>query len=324
MSGRVSHNYLITGADGFIGSFLANKLYADGHKVTALLMTPVNGPWHTSLCADLVKEDSLEISALPPLDVIVHLAGKAHAVSEIGTGDEYFALNIEGTRKLLEAAQKIGVRRFVYFSSVKAMSEGSWQVEDENSPCYPSGSYGQSKLDAEKLVLEGGYVPEPVVIRPTMVYGPTDRGNLPRMIKMARKGLFPPLADNGNRRSMVHVEDIVQAAILAATMPGAVGQVYIVSDGQAYSTRKVYELIMEALGRRIPPFNCPTALLRLAARAGDVFGRMRGRRFIFDTDTFEKLFGSAYYSSAKIERELGFKPQRTLENSIAELVDFIR
>ncbi|HAE40207.1 MAG TPA: NAD-dependent dehydratase [Candidatus Riflebacteria bacterium] len=317
-------NYLVTGADGFIGSNLTRKLVEQHYTVTALLQSQSQGSCCKTLTVDLVQDEKIDLAGVAPVDAIIHLAGKAHAVSEIGEGDEYFALNTEGTRKLLEATRKIGVQRFVYFSSVKAMGEGSWQTEDENTPCQPSGAYGQSKLDAEKLVLEGGYVPEPVVIRPTMVYGQTDKGNLPRMIRMARKGLFPPLADNGNRRSMVHVEDIVQAAILAAARPEAIGQVYIVSDGQAYSTRKVYELILKALGRCVPPFDCPTALLSLAARIGDVFGRLRGRRFIFDTDTFEKLFGSAYYSSAKIERELGFRPQRTLENSIAELIDYLK
>ena len=316
-------NILVTGADGFIGNRLVNHLLAECSRVSALLMLPVNGPWHASLCANLVEDSSIDLEALMPVDVVFHLAGKAHAVSEIGESEEYFALNTEGTRKLLIAAQKAGVRRFVYFSSVKAMGEGQLKPEDETSLCRPPGAYGQSKLAAEKLVLEGGYVPEPVVIRPTMVYGPTDKGNLPQMVKMIRRGLFPPLHETGNRRSMVHVDDIVEAAILAANHPKAVGQTYIVSDGRGYSTRQLYEIILTALERRPPSWNLPLPFLKMAASVGDLIGRVRGRRFIFDSSACEKLLNSACYSSRKIETELGFKPTRNLENSIGEIIDFL-
>lgn len=315
----------MTGADGFIGNVLVESLLARGQKAFALLLEPRQGKWAGQLGCNLADESSaLDLSIIPKIDCIVHLAGKAHALSEIGEGDEYFAINTRGTKKLLEAAQSAGVRRFVYFSSVKAMGEGGFEAENENSPCQPVGPYGQSKLEAEKLVLHGGYVPEPVVIRPTMVYGATDKGNLPRMIKMAARGLFPPLRDSGNRRSMVHVDDIVQAAILAAEKPEAIGRTYIVSDGQAYSTRMIYESIMRALGKKIPPFDVPDLMMNLLAKCGDMIGKIRGKRFVFDSDAFAKLRDSAYYDTSAIERELGFKPTRSLDNSIKEIVEFLK
>ena len=94
----------------------------------------------------------------------------------------------------------------------------------------PDTPYGRSKLAAEELVLHGGYVPEPVVLRLCMVYGPQAKGNIEKMIEAVRRNRFPPLPEMGNRRSMVHVQDVVQAAVLAGTHPAAVGQ--------AYSTRE--------------------------------------------------------------------------------------
>lgn len=316
-------NCLVVGADGFIGSFLTKQLVAMGMDVSALLLRHAPGPWRAAICQDLLGPGQIDFSELGPLHTIFHLAGKAHAVSEIGKDDEYFAINVVGTRKILEAARRTHVQRFVFFSSVKAMGEGSWGPEDESTPCRPVGAYGKSKLEAEELVLHGNYVPQPVVIRPTMVYGPSKKGNLPRLITMIRRGLFPPLSGVRNRRSMVHVEDIVRAAILAAERPEAVGQTYIVTDGRGYSTRDLYEIILRGLGRHPPRIDVPIRLLRPFALLGDFFGRLAGRRPFFDSTALERICGSAFYSSEKIEEQFQFKPLRNLENSIDEMIEFL-
>jgi len=255
------------------------------------------------------------------VDIIFHLAGKAHALSETRQDeDEYFRINVEGTRRLLEAAKAAGVRRFVFFSSVKAMGEGDDECQDELAVCHPEIPYGKSKLEAERLVLEGGYVPEPVVLRLSMVYGPTGKGNLPRMIESVRKGRFPPLPETGNKRSMVHVDDVVQAAILAAEKVEAAGQTYIVTDGIPYSTRQIYEWICHALEKPVPSWYVPIGMLKTLARVGDGIGAFQGRRFMFDSDALDKLLGSAYYSSGKIKRELGYKPVCDLRSTLSEMV----
>ena len=181
----------------------------------------------------------------------------------------------------------------------------------------PDTPYGKSKLAAEELVLHGGYVPEPVVLRLCMVYGPQAKGNIEKMIEAVRHHRFPPLPEMGNRRSMVHVQDVVQAAVLAGTHPEAVGQVFIVSDGQTYSTRQLYELICRALNRKVPGWSVPIGVLRGLAVVGDLIGKARGRRFVFDSDALAKLTGSAWFSSDRIQTRLGFKPQWTLERALA-------
>jgi nucleoside-diphosphate-sugar epimerase len=172
-------------------------------------------------------------------------------------------------------------------------------------------------------VLHGGYVPHPVVIRPSMVYGNTEKGNLPRMIQAIRRGVFPPLPETHNRRSMVHVDDVVQAAILAAEKPEAAGQIYIVTDGQAYSTRQIYDWIRSVLGKSQLNAAIPMGLLTVLAKLGDCIGGVLGRRFPFDKDALDKLTGSAWYSSAKIQRELGFSPQHTLQSSLPDIVRYL-
>jgi nucleoside-diphosphate-sugar epimerase len=111
---------------------------------------------------------------------------------------------------------------------------------------------------------------------------------------------------------MVHVSDVIRAAVLAAEHPSAVGEVFIVSDGQSYSTRQMYDLMCRALDRTPSSWNVPVWALRGMGLVGDGIGRLRGSRFVFDSDALEKLIGSAWYSSAKIEQRLGLPFHRPL------------
>lgn len=313
---------LVTGASGFIGKILCDKLLKQGLYVRTLIRRNISGE-SDNVNLDLTS-DSFPNEICTNIDTVFHLAGKAHALAEVAQDiDEYRLINADATRKLLEAARQSGVKRFIYFSSVKAVGDGDRQPMDESINSSADTSYGQSKYAAEQLVLQGGYVPHPVIIRPCMVYGNTEKGNLPRMIEAIRKGVFPPLPEVYNKRSMVHVEDVVQAAILAAEKPEAAGKVYIVTDGQPYSTRQIYDWIRECLGKPQSSLTMPLALLRAMAKVGDGIGKLRGRRFMFDYDALEKLVGSAWYSSAKIERELGFKPVHDLKSSLPEIVRYL-
>ncbi len=310
---------LVTGATGFIGQILCQRLREKGIRIRAFTRRELNGPWDEAVMGELT--DSISPAALRGVDTVFHLAGKAHALSETQQDDaEYHAINTKGTQKLLEACQAEGVQRFVMFSSVKAMGEGGMACLDEGADIPPETPYGRSKLEAERLVLTGGYVSHPVVLRLSMVYGPIKKGNLPRMIHAIARGRFPPLPELGNQRSMVHVDDVVMAAMLVAERPEAAGGTYILTDGRAYSTRQMYEWICEALGKSIPSWYVPIFALRLLALMGDGIGALRGKRFVIDSDAMEKLVGSACYSSDRIQKDLGFKPKRNLQESLGEIV----
>ena len=119
---------------------------------------------------------------------------------------------------------------------------------------------------------------------------------------------------------MVHVDDVVQATLLAARSSRASGQIYIVTDGHAYSTRQIYVLICRALGKPVPGWTVPVGLLRSAATAGDLIGAILRKPFPLNTDVLDKLLGSAWYSSRKITEDLGFHPTRDLENALPDMV----
>lgn len=305
---------IVTGASGFVGRALCERLQAEGRAVTAVMRRPADGPWDSARRVDLGRE-LIPDALLAGVDTVFHLAGKAHALADSPDAEEdYRRSNVQSTLDLLAAARRCGVRAFIYFSSVKAIAEGP-----DGTP--PDTPYGRSKLAAERAVLEGGDVPHAVVLRPSLVYGPHPKGYLELMIRAIRGGWFPPLPELGNGRSMVHRNDLAEAALLCAQDPRARGRTYVVTDGTGYSTRRIYELILDALGRAPPRWNLPVALLRLAALGGDAIGRLRGRRFSLDSDVIEKLIGSAVYDGLPIRQELGFRPRRSLEDSIREMVD---
>jgi nucleoside-diphosphate-sugar epimerase len=314
-------NALVTGANGFIGTQLCHALRNRGYTVRTCSRAE---PGQDSVAFDLAQPEPYPAGLCTGMDIVFHLAGKAHALAEPRQNEaEYRQINTEGTRRLLEAAKLSGVKVFVFFSSVKAVGDSLQQPMDETVTEPAEDPYGLSKYSAEQLVLHGGYIPHPVVLRPSMVYGNTEKGNLPRMIRATRQGIFPPLPDTANRRSMVHVADLVEAAILAAEKPEAAGQIYIVTDDQCYSTRQIYDAIRAALGKPRLNWSVPILVLNAVAKLGDSLGRLAGRRFPIDSDSLEKLTGSAWYSSAKIGRELGFQPRHTLWKALPDIIRYL-
>jgi UDP-glucose 4-epimerase len=311
---------LVTGASGFIGPALCRRLRQGGWRVRAVVRRPADGPWDESILVDLGRAP-VPPGTLAGVDCVFHLAGKAHALAEGPEADEEYRIsNVQSTLDLLAAAQAQSVRGFVYFSSVKAMDRSGDSRRAAGAELVPDSPYGRSKLSAERAVLGSGAVPHPVVLRPALVYGPNPKGHLGLMIRAVRAGWFPPLPDLANGRSMVHRDDLVEAALLCASDPRAIGKAYVVTDGTPYSTRQIYEWILEALGRKPPSWTLPVSVLRAGARVGDALGRVRGRRFAFDSELLEKLVGSACYDGEAIRRELGFAPRRDLRGSMAEMV----
>ena len=312
---------LVTGASGFIGRALCERLVSQNSNVLAMTRLSCDlqecQPWVCDI------SDVIDGNRMTSVDTVFHLAAKGHALTETKQDEaEYFRINTEGTRKLLGAAKKAGVRRFVFFSSIKAMGEGGHECLDESAICNPQTPYGRSKLEAEHLVLNGGYVPEPVVLRLSMVYGADSKGNLPQMIRAVSRGFFPPLPEFNNKRSMVHVQDVVRAAVLASDKTEAVNQTYIVTDGQAYSTRHMYEWICETMGKQASGWSIPVGILNSMAKLGDAIGVIRGKRFIFDSDALEKIRGSACYSSEKIRQDLGFQAEYHLHEALPDIVRY--
>jgi len=320
---------LVTGASGFIGQHLVNRLLRDKLYIRVLIRaSSTKHNWNDNV--DIVKGDICDIKSIrrstSGVDTVFHLAGKVHDLDGLIGRDEHDEVTLKGTQNLIAASRESDVKRVVFLSTLSIYGTSSQVIQDETASSDAVSPYGRAKFQAEQCVLEQGakFDIHVCCLRPAMVYGPGCKGNLPRMIKMIDRGLFPPLPGLGNRRSMVHVANLVEAAILAATHPTANGQCYIVTDEKAYSTRELYEMICQGLGKRVPMWHVPLGMLKMLGYVGDLVGRVRGKRFLFDSNALEKLIGSAWYNSEKISQELGYLPTITFEKALPELIEWYR
>jgi nucleoside-diphosphate-sugar epimerase len=320
----------VTGAGGFIGRHLVERLVRDGHEVRALVYGSNLLPeWPA--CVEVVQGDVRDTQAMKAAAAgcaaVYHLAGKAHALTEVRANEEeYRGINAEGTRSVLEGAVAGGAKVFVLISSVSVMGKGNSRCLDESFCGQPETPYGRSKREAERIALETGRRTglHVTCLRLPLVYGPGNKGNIYKMITAIDRGMFPSLPGLGDRRSIVHVADVVQAAVLASQAPAAKGQIYIVTDGCTYSTQELYTMICKSLGRRVPVWHMPVWALKMLGTVGDVIGVVLGKRFIVDSETVDKLIGSAWYSSEKISRELGYRPTVTFQEALPALMAWYR
>lgn len=309
---------LVTGANGFIGRRITGPNEKGLLRKVSTLPNAVYG--------DLLDPISLA-AACQGCETIFHCAGYAHALTS-SDPNAHWRINFEGTRNLLLAAGNAGVKRFVFLSSVKAMADPGGDCVDENWPGEPNTQYGKAKRAAEEAVLEAGlkYSMHVVNLRLSMVYGRGGRGNLERMARLIRTGWFPPLPETRNRRSLVHVDDVVSAMRLAADAPLANGKTYIVADSRAHSGREIYDAIRASFNESSVPsarestWQVPSGLLRAGGKVGDIFEAVLGRSLPLNSEAISRLLDSACYCPAKIERELGWRAQMSFHEGLREML----
>jgi nucleoside-diphosphate-sugar epimerase len=219
--------------------------------------------------------------------------------------DVYRIINVEATVELAKLAVASGVKQFVFISSVKAgggMASGKCINESDQNE--PEGVYGKSKREAELKLLKIGSESgmHVSIIRPSLVYGPNVKGNLQLMLSGIEKGWFPPLPETGNRRSMIHVDDLVRAILLVAEDKRANGEIFIATDGVPHSSREIYNAMCSTLDKSIPKWSVPKLLFGMASL---ISPRIKYK--------LNKLLGDECYSSAKLET-LGFKAKKSLKD----------
>jgi len=291
---------LITGATGFIGRKLANVV--DGE--IRVLSREKHSDYDTIVC-DLQSE-VIPNHALNNVNTVFHLAGFAHDMRDANKiADLYYKVNVSATVQLANLAIKSGVKRFVYVSSVKAGGNPPpGTCANETDQRNTEDVYGKTKREAELKLLEIGKESgmHVSIVRPSLVYGPNVKGNLQLMLSGIKAGWFPPLPETGNRRSMIHVDDLIQAILLVSEDKRANEEIFIATDGTPYSSREIYNSMCGVTGKLIPKWSVPRTLFDIASLASP---RIKYK--------INKLLGDECYSSAKLEA-LGFKAKKSLKD----------
>jgi len=307
---------LVTGANGFIGRALCASLVAHGHVVRgavrrsyAILNSPI-----TQINVGEINSKTDWESALDGVDVVIHLAARVHVMSEtaIDPLEEFRQGNLYGTEHLARSAAAQGVKRLVYISSIKVNGEASMTGRPftESDVPEPKDPYGKSKWEAEKVLRkvskETGL--EIVIVRPPLIYGPGVKGNFERILRTISDGIPLPLASIKNMRSLLYIENLVDALRACSIHPEAAGKTYLLSDGIDISTPDLIRQLAMAMGKPVRLFPFPIPLLKIA---GILVGK---------SEEIERLLGSLQIDSGKIRRELNWQPPYSLQQGLQATV----
>jgi len=293
-------NIFITGATGFVGKRLAKAIDSN-----IRVLSREKQPDYETVVCDL-KSEVIPDNALDGVNTVFHLAGFSHDLRDATKIQNlYQKVNVDATIRLAKLAVKSNVKRFIFVSSVKAGGSSTFGAcTSEKKQSNPEGVYGKTKREAELKLLKIGKESgmHVSIIRPSLVYGPGVKGNLQLMLSGIKKGWFPPLPETGNKRSMIHVDDLVRAILLVADDDRAKGEIFIATDGTPHSSRDIYNAMCSALDKSIPKWSIPKFLFDMASLINP---RIKYK--------LNKLLGDECYSSVKLEA-LGFKAQKTLKD----------
>jgi nucleoside-diphosphate-sugar epimerase len=319
---------LLTGGSGFLGSFVAEQLAAEGHVVRALVRprserNVLEKLPKVEFAPGAIEERASLTAAMGDVDAVVHVAGIVKARKPA----EFFAVNTQGTKNLIEAAAERGVGRFVYVSSLAAVgpSADGAPVSDDAEP-RPVTHYGRSKLEAERAVLAAKDKLHVTVVRPPLIYGPRDRETL-AFFTSIRNGVLPMTGDGRNTLSVVYVEDCAAAIVRAVTRDGATsGRAYFVEDGAVYVWRDALAQIESALGRRaFVRFGMPMGVVKVAAAATQLWGKVTNTAQMLTLDKVNELTQQHWVcSSAGARRDLGWEPRVRWEQGVQQAVKWYR
>lgn len=291
---------LITGVHGFVGTNLVKALSKE-HTIYGLdIINPTKeGVRYTFGWDYLDKEDGI-----PEVDAIIHLAGKAHDTKNQSAADVYFKINTDLTKKIYDYYLKSKAKKFIFFSSVKAAADRvEGEYVDENVVPSPKGPYGESKIAAEEYIhskederIKLGK--ETYILRPCMIHGPGNKGNLNLLYGVVKKGIPWPLGAFENKRTFTSIDNlcfIINGLLDLEVESG----VYNINDDEAVSTNELIEIICDSLGKKAHIWHIPRGLMEGVAKIGGAL------HLPLNPERLQKLTENYVSSNAKIKKALG-------------------
>jgi nucleoside-diphosphate-sugar epimerase len=297
-------NILITGLHGFVGSNLILSL-KDKHRLYGLDIIDLhkNGVIRTYSWND-IEVLSFPMLNLPEIDVIIHLAGKAHDTKNQSKAEEYFNINTGLTEKIFDFFLDSSASKFIFFSSVKAAADSVLgEVLTEDMVPNPVGPYGESKIAAEKYILSRSNnlnlkSKQIYILRPCMIHGPGNKGNLNLLYHVVSKGIPWPLGAFENKRSFTSIDNLcyVIDGLISKDVPSGI---YHIGDDEALSTNELIEVICQTMRRKSHIWKLNRSFMIGCAKTGTLL------HLPINTERLQKLTENYVVANTKIKRALG-------------------
>jgi nucleoside-diphosphate-sugar epimerase len=290
---------LITGINGFVGTNFTNSWFRN-HKIIGLdIYQPEKEGVERIFGWD-------ELGKIPQVDAIVHLAGKAHDTKNISEAKVYFDVNTGLTQKIFDYFLQSEARTFIFFSSVKAAADSvQGEFLTEEVVPHPIGPYGESKIRAEEYILKArnhdsrAKTKNIYILRPCMIHGPGNKGNLNLLYSVVSKGIPWPLGAFDNKRSFCSIDNISYVVEQLIVKENIASGIYHVGDDEPLSTNELIELISKSVGKKSYIWKLPKGLMDTAARVGSVL------HLPLNKDRLQKLTENYVVSNDKIKHALG-------------------
>jgi nucleoside-diphosphate-sugar epimerase len=300
---------LVTGATGFVGSHVAERLAHGGHELRLLLRRTSSLEYLEGLDYERVEGELRDVESLKRavdgVDAVMHLAG----ATSTSTVMEYEAINARGTADLVNIAREAGIERFVYASSLSAQGPSPDGHVQPPEPAFPDGPYGKTKLAGEYAVRAERQRMNVSILRLPVVYGPRDRGLLPFFV-LAKYGVIP-LYDRGEHQiSWIHVYDAADAMVTALEKSEKSGAIFTPCDGPPHTWYDLAEAVGDAYGKALRMPKLPPAVFRVTGAVADLTAGVVGKQLPLTTEKAARM-GQRYWicDNSAIEEQLGWRPE---------------
>ncbi|WP_070970458.1 UDP-glucose 4-epimerase family protein [Vibrio sonorensis] len=306
---------LVTGCNGFVGSRLTVVAKQRGYCLTKAQRNSGSVVDESVFSISSIDKNTNWKPALVDIDCVVHCAARVHQMGEEREDSLslYREVNTEGSLNLARQAAEMGVKRFVFISSIKVNGEFSdsgrpFTSEDVSTTDDP---YGLSKYEAEQglQIIAQGTGLEVVIIRPPLVYGPNVKANFLTMMKWVEKGIPLPLGSIDNRRSLLFLDNLIDFILTTSKHPAAVGKTFLLSDGEDVSTASLIQEIAKVMGKRAHLFPIPVKLIQWGA---NLLGKPK---------VAQRICSNLQIDSSEARETLGWVPPFTLQEGIRATVE---
>lgn len=310
-------NILVTGSSGFIARFMIPELAAQGHAVAGIdkRKGPVFGDYFRFVHGNILDEQAVD-AAMQRTDVVIHLAAE-HKDFGVPAG-LYHQVNVDGTELLLQCASRLGINKFMFFSSVAVYGDRSTPTDEMMTPA-PVSPYGESKLRAEERIqiwAAEDRCRSATIVRPAVIFGPHNYANMYRLIRSVSRHRYVSVGNGENIKSVGYVENIAAAAIflMHRMLPGV--DIYNFADTPHMATRDLVARIAKHLNVGLPPVRIPKSLALACVYPLDIIAKVTGIDLPLTAKRIDKFTRPTHHQADKIIAA-GFVPPHSLDTAIA-------